>query len=341
MRFQKVQLHRSPPMAHFLSDLKPLLRRLPLVRTSRREYSDISVRFYAVAGPPGPSTDAKKIVPDTQSSQGQAGARPVEIRFHPSRLRNTPDTSKAPNTDTNKPAPDAATPTPGQNRQLGPFTRPGVGTATFEHNEGWDRRAHMLIGDLTNGLGFGPGFNLTRQHIEDFVTVAPTIAGQLTVFVKKYMGGIAGDYTRYPITDITDEAMTTLAAHCPKLKRCRLRGIEGLTDVSLRALVTKCPNINYIEATPHANGGNSFDGSTFELLESQPNLAPRLRAIRLDNMGTESYLEKAAALAKARPNLLLQLLTIVPNETSEEGVPKVDTRVYKGEGVMTIRSDLL
>lgn len=108
--------------------------------------------------------------------------------------------------------------------------------------------------------------------------------------------------------DLTDDAVTLLARNCASLRRVKLPGTSGLTHAALVALFEHCPNLTEVEITPTSRGGPNATGGIFTWLLGRQGLAPKLRKLRLGELGTD--MKTMRAVTKQRDKLLVQLVSV-------------------------------
>ena len=129
--------------------------------------------------------------------------------------------------------------------------------------------------------------------------------------------------------DLTDEAVVLLAKNCPKLRRVQLQGTERLTDNAIAAFFQYCPNLSVLEVTPRSQFSLHLEGTAFELLLEEPDLAMKLKKLRLGEGENQNFLKRMRALGKERPKLLIQLVHVSEDKEWGDWVLSVGSVDYR------------
>lgn len=112
---------------------------------------------------------------------------------------------------------------------------------------------------------------------------------------------------------LTDADIKLLAQSCPGLRRLKLGGTSGLTHEALVALFDGCPDLSQVEITGVSRGKGSDTKAIFALMLEEPDLAPKLRRLRLDRLcapfTSSVELKEMKAVTRQRKGLLVELVT--------------------------------
>jgi hypothetical protein len=102
---------------------------------------------------------------------------------------------------------------------------------------------------------------------------------------------------------MTPKAAIRLAKACPNLRDVRLQDSGAGSEAALLAFFRSCQKLHTFENT----GGGSFPVSLFNQLASHPELAPRLKVLRIDSSTQKGFMKNMKALSKARPRMKITL----------------------------------
>ncbi|CAD6577566.1 MAG: hypothetical protein ASARMPREDX12_008398 [Alectoria sarmentosa] len=123
--------------------------------------------------------------------------------------------------------------------------------------------------------------------------------------------------------------MCRLAAACPDLIHVSLEASKRLTDSSLLALVTKCPDLQYIEISGNDKVSGDVEGPALEELREDASLGKKLQKLRLTDqrLHAEKFSKMFKSLSAKRKKLAIEV-----GEVHERGIGA-------GSVIMEVSSD--
>lgn len=115
--------------------------------------------------------------------------------------------------------------------------------------------------------------------------------------------------------------MTRLAAACPNLVHVSLEASTDLTDSSLLALVTKCPDLQYVHISGNDKVRGRVEGPALEEIGEDASLGKKLQKLRLTDQGRYDgkFSKMVKSLSAKRKKLAIEV-----GEVCEGGIG-VDT----------------
>jgi hypothetical protein len=108
---------------------------------------------------------------------------------------------------------------------------------------------------------------------------------------------------------MSDSAVIRFAKACPNLIHVKLDGGIHLTDESLLALFTNCPNLRYIQFSGNDKVAGNLRGAALDVVRERPDLAKELIKLRLTDQAEFDKIFKTAvkALSATRKRLAIEI----------------------------------
>lgn len=120
---------------------------------------------------------------------------------------------------------------------------------------------------------------------------------------------------------LTDASITRLAGACRSLTHVSLEASTGLTDSSLLALVTECPDLQYVQISGNDKVPGRVKGPALEKIGEDTSLGKKLQKLRLTDQGRYDgkFSKMVKSLSAKRKKLPIEV-----GEVHERGIG-VDT----------------
>lgn len=144
------------------------------------------------------------------------------------------------------------------------------------------------------------------KHIDDLIAMGPRVCASLWHLEFNYEDVSYG--ATNSARELTTEAVVRLARSCPKLRRLQLQDANKVdTNAALLALLENCPELTWLELS----GRSDVSAATFEHLLGRPDLAVKLRTLRvqdprhLDNTVKKEFMKTFRDFSRARDKLTI------------------------------------
>ncbi|KAI8307531.1 hypothetical protein K4K59_010757 [Colletotrichum sp. SAR11_240] len=279
----------------------------------------------AAAAPAGrPATGSKPGIPRSSTSNNDKVACPISVTSEPEPGQQTLSQSSAQNAATAvyfdaddfsddddlsfqlaSPAQrKKQTSTPKTTRAPRPKGPKGNARVRFRHEKQWQEERDGWLGHATREISFWD--MLTPAHIDTLLSFTETCE-RLTKFSFTLHDVDSG--ATNSAEKLTDDDIVKIAQACPKLKTFDLPGASGLTEKSFLALCEHCPDLTQLHISKATRcEGNTGHDKVFEALTERPELAPKLKELRIaDSNFTKKVLR---VFSKARPKVHIILMPV-------------------------------
>ncbi|KAJ5020103.1 hypothetical protein K4K57_003514 [Colletotrichum sp. SAR 10_99] len=197
------------------------------------------------------------------------------------------------------------TSTPKTTRAPRPKGPKGNARVCFRHEKQWQEERDEWLGHATREISFWD--ILTPAHIDTLLSFTKTCE-RLTKFSFTLHDVDSG--ATNSAEELTDDDIVKIAQACPKLKTFDLPGASGLTEKSFLALCEHCPDLTHLHISKATRcEGNTGHDKVFEALTERPELAPKLKELRIaDSNFTKKVLR---VFSKARPKVHIILMSAI------------------------------
>ncbi|KAI8168015.1 hypothetical protein K4K49_003931 [Colletotrichum sp. SAR 10_70] len=178
----------------------------------------------------------------------------------------------------------------------------GSAKVCFKYEKQWQENRDEWLGHATREISFWD--ILTPAHIDTLLSFTETCE-RLTKFSFTLHDVDSG--ATNSAEELTDDDIVKIAQACPKLKTFDLPGARGLTEKSFLALCEYCPDLTHLHISKATRcEGNTGHDKVFEALTERPELAPKLKELRIaDSNFTKKVLR---VFSKARPKVHIILM---------------------------------
>lgn len=106
--------------------------------------------------------------------------------------------------------------------------------------------------------------------------------------------------------ELTDDDIVKIAQACPKLKTFDLPGASGLTEKSFLALCEHCPDLTHLHISKATRCvGNTGHDKVFEALTERPELAPKLKELRIADSNFTKKVLRVFSKARLKVHIIL------------------------------------
>jgi hypothetical protein len=151
----------------------------------------------------------------------------------------------------------------------------------------------------------------TRLDIntDQFSACLDAITARGPSFCHSLLDFRAGDAETGEGAQMSDTAVIRFARACANLVHVSLDGATHLTDGSLLAFFTNCPNLRYIHFSGNDKVAGGLRGTALDVLREKPDVGKKLVKLRLtDQREVDKTFEKAVkALSAARKGLAIEI----------------------------------
>ena len=152
------------------------------------------------------------------------------------------------------------------------------------------------------------------SHIDAIVAAGPAYCHSLRHFA-------CGDTDSGCGAALTDASIIRLAGACSSLTHVSLEASTSLTDSCLLALVTNCPDLEYVQVSGNDKVRGNVNGTALEKIDDDASLGKKLQKLRLTDQG--GYGGKFSKIVKSL-SAKRKKLAIEVGEVHERGIG-VDT----------------
>ena len=134
------------------------------------------------------------------------------------------------------------------------------------------------------------------------------VCRSLWKFVFQYSDVSSGAHNH--AAHLTEGAVLRLTENCPNLRCVQLQGTKGLTDNALICFFRRCADLTDLEISATSGGGSSLTGTSFDTLRENPDWAPKLIKLRVNEDKSKLFMKAMRELTRAREQLLVQLVWV-------------------------------
>ncbi|PHH77851.1 hypothetical protein CDD80_121 [Ophiocordyceps camponoti-rufipedis] len=185
--------------------------------------------------------------------------------------------------------------------------------AHFAKDSSWKKRDKKLTPAI-NKIYFASDFGIQDLHLDHIINLGTSFCHALQHFTAGCSDTGNGHL-------LTDAAVIRLAHACPNLIHLSLDSATQLTDESLLAFLTNCPNLQYVQIAGNNKQDGSIKGPALHHLITTPSSAPNLRQLVITDQPSQKETKR---LSQTRKNLKIEVGN-TDERFASEFVPPVST----------------